>query len=85
MLIKMYLLIIGAIYYGNAHFGEGNGPILMSMHCNSIQDSLFDCSIRNENIPLGSHRFDAGVKCQRKSVIHHNLMYLNLNSILPKW
>ena len=56
---------LGSISRGNAYFGMGNGPILLShLYCTGSESSLLDCS-RDMYGSLGcSHHEDAGVTCQ---------------------
>ena len=56
------LLISGAVFYANAQFGAGTGPIVMNnVQCNSSESKLMDCPF-SLNHACGHHE-DAGVRC----------------------
>ena len=76
-------IIIGASYIRNAHFGEGDGPILMSyVYCYSPSDSLLDCYIRYRySVYYDNHNYDVGVRCQRKRA--YNSFHIIIMTILP--
>ena len=58
--------IIGASVRVNAHFGPGNGPILLdNLYCTGSESSLLNCT--HDGIGVYgyycSHDDDAGVEC----------------------
>ena len=73
-------VIIGASYFHYAHFGEGDGPILMSyVDCYSPSDSLLDCYIRYRYNIRYNHNYDVGVRCQREHAFFHILFHYGLS------
>ena len=66
---KLYI-IIGASSFSNAHFGEGEGPILIGrVYCSSPYNSLLDCSIYYRYNVYYTHNDDVGVRCQCKYTV----------------
>ena len=58
-------LTIGAVAFGNAHFGAGTGPIhLDNLDCNGSESSLTDCLQSSYISCYYGHAEDAGVRCQ---------------------
>jgi deleted-in-malignant-brain-tumors protein 1 len=55
--------------YSNAHFGEGEGPILLDdLICTGSESRLIDCS----HEPIGQYDFcthndDAGLRCEERT------------------
>ena len=56
---------IGAVAFGNAHFGAGVGPIYLDdVECSGSESNLTDCSSRSIIYCYRGHSEDAGVRCQ---------------------
>ena len=63
IIIVFLCLILGALAFSTAHFGQGIGPILLdNVHCNGSESSLLDCNYHNQS--NCAHSADAGVRCQ---------------------
>ena len=57
-----------------APFGQGTGPIwLDNLACLGFEDSLFNCTYDSHTADC-AHFEDAGLRCQRKSSPHMNLI-----------
>ena len=62
-------LTIGAVAFGNAHFGSGTGPIYFdNLDCNGSESSLTECSQSSYISCYYGHAEDAGVRCQGKII-----------------
>uniref|UniRef100_A0A1X7TYN8 SRCR domain-containing protein n=1 Tax=Amphimedon queenslandica TaxID=400682 RepID=A0A1X7TYN8_AMPQE len=57
---------LGSVAYGTAsEFGQGSGPILMSLtHCSGQESHLSNCSYSPLIPSYCSHTYDVGVKCE---------------------
>ena len=66
--IIKYYYIIGSVTYTTAtQFGQGTGPILMSVvGCSGQESNLLDCPYQPFPYSTCSHSFDVGVKCEGK-------------------
>ena len=66
--IIKYYCITGSVTYTTAtQFGQGTGPILMSVvRCSGQESNLLDCPYRRFPYSTCSHSFDVGVKCEGK-------------------
>ncbi len=70
MLCKLLLfhyyhcLCTGAVAVGLAHYGQGNGPIVLdSVQCNGLEAYITDCSHNSYFTHDCIHAKDAGVQC----------------------
>ena len=55
---------IGAHHQCCAHYGKGNGPVLVSsVSCSGSEENITSCSYSNSTID--DHENDVGVKCQK--------------------
>ena len=67
-LIICFFIYIGSIAHGQAHFGRGSGPILLSnLFCRGSELSLLDCNSNALRSLSCSHSEDAGVTCEGKT------------------
>ena len=68
MYIFKFYYITGSVTYTTAtQFGQGTGPILMSVvECSGQESNLLNCSYRPFPYSTCSHSFDVGVKCEGK-------------------
>ena len=66
--IIIYYCITGSVTYTTAtQFGQGTGPILMSVvQCSGQESNLIDCSYSPFPYSTCSHYYDVGVKCEGK-------------------
>ena len=67
VVIYIYLHnFLGSVAYGTAsEFGQGSGPILMSLtHCSGQESHLINCSYSPLIPSYCSHTYDVGVKCE---------------------
>ena len=56
---------IGAIAFGNAHFGTGVGTIyLNNVECTGTETGILQCSSSSAASCTYGHSEDAGVRCQ---------------------
>ena len=65
----MYIILIGAEYFDNSHFGISTHPILIyNTSCSSYQNNLFECymNLFPYSYPHCNNYHEAGVKCERK-------------------
>ena len=61
----MFTHQIGAVAFGNAHFGAGVGPIYLDdVKCSGSESKLSYCSSRSIIYCYRGHSEDAGVRCQ---------------------
>lgn len=68
--VYSYLIILAAVAYGFAHFGQGTGTIRMDdVSCSGSENRLFDCPHVGSESENCGHFEDAGVRC--KSVIYY--------------
>lgn len=57
------VLILDAIAYRNAFFGEGEGPVFLdNLGCTGNEQSIVNCSA-SRNTAFENHNKDSGVKC----------------------
>ena len=63
-----YALHSGAVAFGSAAFGAGNGAILLDdVQCSGIEPKLLPCPNNGVGVHNCSHSQDAGVRCQSQS------------------
>ena len=56
---------LGAVAFGNAHFGAGIGPVYLDdVECSGSESNLTNCSSRSIIHCNRGHSEDAGVRCQ---------------------
>lgn len=56
-------LLLGAVAYSNAYYGQGTGPIVLdNLDCNGSEGRLLDCPYDPDTSDC-SHFEDAGVMC----------------------
>jgi len=56
--------LVGVQVFVSAHFGQGNGPILLdNVACSGSESTLLDCRYGNTTSD-DAHSEDAGVRCQ---------------------
>ena len=61
----MFTHPLGAVAFGNSHFGAGVGPIYLDdVECSGSESTLANCSSRSLIYCYGGHSEDAGVRCQ---------------------
>ena len=61
----MFTHPLGAVAFGNAHFGAGVGPIYLDdVECSGGESTLANCSTRSLIYCYSGHSEDAGVRCQ---------------------
>ena len=66
-IIKDYCTTGSVTYITATQFGQGTGPILMSVvQCSGQESNLLDCSYDPLPYSTCSHSFDVGVKCEGK-------------------
>ena len=61
-----YSCITGSVTYTtSSQFGQGTGPILMSVvECSGNESNLLDCSYQPFPYSICSHSYDVGIKCE---------------------
>ena len=64
MIAMCMIIVIGAVTYRYAHFGQGTGPIFVrSIGCSGSESSWLQCSWTRFQSGCG-HYEDAGVRCE---------------------
>ena len=57
----------GAIAIGLAHYGQGEGPIILdNVHCNGLETYITDCQHNGYYTHNCAHAEDASVRCPSK-------------------
>ena len=73
----MYVFLLDASAYSDAHFGQGTGPVLLDdVACVGNENRLVDC--RHTATPNCIHGEDAGVSC--KTECKYNFVFAIVNS-----
>ena len=86
--VNIYVIPIGAGYFGNSHYGFSTHPILIySTYCSSYQNNFFKCNMNqfpNSYSQCNNYQ-EAGVKCERElmTLFYYtvNYCYVNLSSM----
>ena len=57
-------LPLGAVAVGLAHYGQGDGPIVLdNVACNGLETYITDCQNNGYFVHNCAHAEDAGVQC----------------------
>ena len=86
-IIKYYYITGSVTYTTSTQFGQGTGPILMSVvKCSGQESNLLDCPYQPFPYSSCSHSYDVGVKCEGKLYYSgKQLIYYFAFSSLCKW
>ena len=80
--LRMFTHQIGAVVFGNAHFGAGVGPIYLDdVECSGSESNLTNCSSRSIIYCYGGHSEDAGVRCQGIDIFSCKKSAKNVKSV----
>lgn len=70
----LYSLLLDAIAFPNAHFGQGSGTIHSNgYNCSGIENRLLSCP--SSPATCTSHSNDAGVRCQGLQLKHDDFVF----------
>jgi len=74
--IKLCILFTDAVAFSNAHFGTGNGTILLDdVGCTGSETNLTDCPRSSSVYCRYGHAEDAGVRCQGLKKWHSAVVF----------
>ena len=78
----VFIVFEGAIYVGDAYFGEGSGPVLEYINCAGTEPNVTDCSWGSVGQLNCHHGRDVGVICQGIMVWRYKIFIYSVQKIV---